>query len=80
MARSDLALVSAKKMRERVKLPKGVVIAYRMRIAYFDVISRQAPPNASHFSLTSMAPRPISRRACLKATTSAVEPASVSGR
>lgn len=55
---------------ERVMLPKGVVAAYRMRIAYFDVTSRQAPPKAAHFSRTCSASSPPIASTSLKATAS----------
>lgn len=55
---------------ERVMLPKGVVATYRMRIAYFDVTSRQAPPKAAHFSWTCSASNPPIASTSLKATAS----------
>ena len=55
--RADSALVSAKKdeTRESHSSPRGEssVIAYRTRIAYFDVMSRQISLKVSHFSLAS---------------------------
>ena len=61
-------------MRESAILPlkRGVVIAYRTRIACFDVISRQGPPKASHFSWASSVSGSAVARTSLKATTSAV--------
>jgi hypothetical protein len=65
--------VSAKKdQRSRPPANKGVgfIIAYRVRIACFDVISRNDPPKASHFSCTSSGSDITSSRAFLNATTS----------
>ena len=59
---------------ERVMLPKGVVATYRMRIAYFDVTSRQAPPKAAHFSWTCSASSPPIASTSLKATASTMAP------
>lgn len=58
--------------------PKGVITAYRMRMAYLDVISRQGPPKATNFSWISLsvASCPIART-CLKAGPSANDSASV---
>jgi hypothetical protein len=60
---------------ETVMLPKGIVTAYRMSIAYFDVMSRQGPPKAVHLSWSSEASWLIARIS-LKATASAIERAS----
>jgi hypothetical protein len=50
----------------------GFVIAYRVRIAYFDVISRKGSPKVAHISwISSVSGDPIAR-ASLKATTSAM--------
>lgn len=67
-ARSGMALDFSQ--HERVMLPKGVVATYRMRIAYFDVTSRQAPPKAAHFSWTCSASSPPIASTSLKATAS----------
>lgn len=55
----------------RAMIPKRVATAYRLRIAYFDVIARQGLPKASHFLSTSSSSYSIARLS-LKATASAI--------
>jgi hypothetical protein len=56
----------------RVMIPNGVATAYRLCIAYFDVIARQGLPKALHFLSTSSSSYSIARLS-LKATASAID-------
>ena len=53
-------------------IPEGVATAYRLRIAYFDVIPRQRLPKSLHFLSTSSSSYSIARLS-LKATVSAIK-------
>jgi hypothetical protein len=50
----------------------GFVTAYRVRIAYFDVISRKRSPKVAHISWIYMGSGDTNARVSLKATTSAM--------